>query len=191
MTTKQTLSLSTTARSAIVSSYVDALSQNESTGSLVTQVCDVARKYTKGEDISDEDRSAIVTDIARAKGWKGKSAKSRCSEVNVVLKAHASLPEAIELYRTKAKRVQWHDGMKLARRLNAGDTIAQAVKAAFTTGGGSAKGSPEGRAAGALAALYDHLTGAKRAALIKAVRALTEANVVKFTGKNAEKFANA
>lgn len=150
MSTKQSASLSTTARSAIVSSFVDALSANESTGSLVTQVCDVARKYTKGEEISDDDRSAIVTDIAKARGWKGKSAKSRMSEVNVVLKAHNTLPEAIEMYRAKAKRVQWHDSMKLARRLNAGDTIAQAVKAAFTTGGSSGQTTPSGRVAGAL-----------------------------------------
>ena len=182
--------LTSTARSAIVASYVEALSANESTGSLVTQVCDVARKYLKGAEIAEDDRSAIVADISKARGWKGASAKSRTSEVNVVLRAYASLPEAIDAFRAKAKRVQWHDSMKLARRINAGDSITQAVKAAFTTGGAS-KGTPEGRAAGALSALYDHLTGAKRAALVKAVRTMTEANVVKFTGKNAEKFANA
>lgn len=146
--------LSTTARSAIVSSFVDALSANESTGSLVTQVCDVARKYTKGEDISDEDRSAIVSDIAKARGWKGASAKSRTSECNVVLKAHATLPEAIDAYRAKAKRVQWHDSMKLARRLNAGDSVTQAVKAAFATGTQSKKSTPSGRVAGALKAWF-------------------------------------
>lgn len=145
--------LTSTARSAIVSSFVEALSANESTGSLVTQVCDVARKYTKGEDFSDEDRSAIVADIAKARGWKGPSMKSRCSEVNVVLKAHASLPEAIESFRTKAKRCQWHDSMKMARRLNAGDSITQAVKAAFTKQESSTS-TPSGRAAGALKAWF-------------------------------------
>ena len=149
-----TTQLTATARSAIVSSFVDALSANESTGSLVTQVCDVARKYTKGADIADDDRSAIVSDIAKARGWKGKSAKSRCSEVNVVLRAHASLPEAIDAYRSRAKRCQWHDSMKLARRLNAGDSIAAAVKAAFATGSQSAKSTPSGRTAGALKAWF-------------------------------------
>lgn len=153
MTTKQSSSLSTTARSAIVSTFVDALSANESTGSLVTQVCDVARKYLKGEEFSDEDRNAVVTDIAKARGWKGASAKSRISECNVVLKAYSTLPEAIEAYRAKAKRVQWHDSMKLARRLNAGDTIAQAVKAAFVKGEGN-KSTPSGRVAGALKAWF-------------------------------------
>lgn len=150
---QQSLTLSTTARSAIVSSFVDALSQNESTGSLVTQVCDTARKYLKGAAISDEDRSAIVSDIAKARGWKGPSLRSRASEVNVVLKAYNKLPEAIEAYRAKAKRVQWHDSMKLARRLNAGDTIAQAVRAAFTKSD-SRQVAPSGRVAGALKAWF-------------------------------------
>jgi hypothetical protein len=165
------LTLSTTARSAIVASYVDALSANESTGSLVTQVCDVARKYTKGADIAEEDRSAIVADISKARGWKGKSAKSRCSEVNVVLRAHASLPEAIEAYRAKAKSVQWHDSMKLARRINAGDSITQAVKAAFVSGGSGAKVSPSGRTAGALKAWYK-AEPRKREAILKAAELL-------------------
>lgn len=172
MSNKQvsTLTLSATARSAIVAAYVEALSTNESTGSLVTQVCDVARKYTKGEAFSDEARSAIVSDIARARGWKGASAKSRCSEVNVVLKAHATLPEAIESYRTKAKRCQWHDSMKLARRLNAGDTIAQAVRAAFTTSD-KPKGTPSGRVAGALKA-WHKAEPRKRDAILKAAALL-------------------
>lgn len=154
MTTKQVAALSSTARSAIVAAYVEALSANESTGSLVTQVCDTARKYMRGEAINDEDRSSIVLDISKARGWKGKSAKSRQSEVNVVLRAYNQLPEAIDSYRTKAKRCQWHDSMKLARRLNAGDTIAQAVRAAFTTNTQSAKSTPSGRVAGALKAWF-------------------------------------
>lgn len=170
MSNKQAMTLSATARSAIVAAYVEALSTNESTGSLVTQVCDVARKYTKGEDLSDADRSAIVMDIAKARGWKGKSIKARSSEVNVVLKAHAELPEAIDAYRAKAKRCQWHDSMKLARRLNAGDSIAQAVKAAFVSGG-KPKGTPSGRVAGALKA-WHKAEPRKRDAILQAAALL-------------------
>src|SRR5690606_32033765 len=101
--------LSTTARSAIVSSYVKALNAHEPSGSLVTQVCETAMRYMKGEEIPEDDRKAIVADIARAKGWKGKSAKSRISECNVILKAYAKLGEALEAFSAKAKRVQWHD----------------------------------------------------------------------------------
>jgi len=152
--TSKTNTLSTTARSAIVASFVEALAANESTGSLVTQVCNVANKYSKGEALSDEDRSAIVSDIAKARGWKPASAKVRISECNAVLKAAPTLPEAIDAFRERSKgRCQWHDGMKLARRLNAGDSITAAVKAAFTTKPG-ADVSPSGRVAGALKAWF-------------------------------------
>lgn len=146
--------LTSTARSAIVSSFVNALSANESTGSLVTQVCDVARKYLKGEAMPDEDRTAIIADISKARGWKGPSAKSRHSEVNTVLKAYADLPEAIEALKAKAKRCQWHDSMKLARRINAGDSIGKAVAFAMKAGSGGEKASPSGRVAGALKAWF-------------------------------------
>lgn len=146
--------LSSTARSAIAASFVDALNANESTGSLVTQVCDTARKYTKGEAISDDDRADIVTHIAKARGWKKNVIKQRASEVNVVLKAHADLPEAIVAFRTKnGERCQWHDSMKLARRINSGDTVAKAVAFAMRKGQ-SPKSTPSGRVAGALKAWF-------------------------------------
>lgn len=63
------------------------------------------------------------------------------------------MPEAISAFKSKAKRCQWHDSMKMARRLNAGDSIAKAVKAAFVKGE-SAKGTPSGRVAGALKAWF-------------------------------------
>ena len=71
--------LSATARSAIVSTYITALNTAENTGALVTQVCDVANKYTKGEALNDEDMTAIVGGIARERGWKGPALKSRTS----------------------------------------------------------------------------------------------------------------
>lgn len=163
--------LTGTARSAIVSSFVEALTTNESTGSLVTQVCDTAHKYLKGADMSDDDRKAIVADITKAKGWKGASVKARSSECNVVLRAYAKLPEAIQAYRNKARRVQWHDSMKLARRLNAGDSIAAAVRSAFTTGTQSKKSTPSGRVAGALKAWFKSVP-AKRDAILKAAALL-------------------
>jgi len=161
------ITLTSTARSAIVSSFVEALTTNESTGSLVTQVCDTARKYLKGSEIPEEDRRAIVSDIARAKGWKGSSVKPRTSECNVILRAYSALPEAIEAYHKKAKRVQWHDSMKLARRINAGDSVSAAVRAAFATGTQSKKSTPSGRVAGALKAWFKDSPN-KREAILKA-----------------------
>src|ERR1044072_8113355 len=100
----QTIGLSNTARTAIVASYVEALSNAENTGALVTQVCDVANRYTKGEVISDEDMTAIVGGIARERGWKGPALKSRASEVRVVLRASNTLPEAIKAFRNRADK---------------------------------------------------------------------------------------
>lgn len=141
--------LSAAARSAIVSSYVNALNVNDTTGSLVTQVCDVANKYARGEAICDEDRSAIVQEIARAKSWRGKSALARTSECNVVLKAYNKLGECVESFTNRMKKCQWHDTMKMARRLNRGDSVVQAVRFAMQTKTASAS-TPSQRAAGAL-----------------------------------------
>ena len=163
--------LSTTARGAIVSSFVDALSTNESTGSLVTQVCDVARKYLKGEPIADGDRADIVRDIASARGWKKNVIKQRASEVNVVLKAYHELPEAIKLLASRnAGRAQWHDSMKLARRINAGDSVSKAVAFALKKGQ-SPKSTPSGRVAGALKAWFKD-SPSKQEAILRAAALL-------------------
>lgn len=169
--------LSTTARSAIVSSYVKALDAHETSGSLVTQVCDTAMRYMKGEEISEDDRKAIVSDIARAKGWKGASAKSRMSECNVILRAYAKLNDAAEAFRAKTKRVQWHDVMKLARRLNAGDTVQKAVAFAMRKGSGSTS-TPKGRVAAALKAWYksEDVTAKEKAMIAEAVEVLRITN---------------
>lgn len=161
--------VSTQARSAIVHSFVQALNANESTGSLVTQVCDTANKYLKGEVIPDDERKLITQDIARERGWKGASLKSRMSECNVILKAYAVLPDAIAAYKDKAKSCQWHNSMRLARRLNAGDSVAQAVRAAFT----QTQKAPvpiAGRVAGALQAWLREAKPDKRAAILKAAQ---------------------
>lgn len=168
---KASTSLSSTAISAIASSFVDALSTNESTGSLVTQVCDTARKYLRGEPISDDNRADIVTKIASARGWKKNVLKQRASEVNVVLKAYDELPEAIKLLSTKNNgRAQWHDSMKLARRINAGDSVQKAVAFALKKATNNT-GNPAGRVAGALKAWWNDAPR-KRAEIIKAAQLL-------------------
>lgn len=150
----KTVSLSSTARSAIVSTFVSAISSAENSGSLVTQVCDAANKYARGEQIGDEDIAAIGHAVAKERGWKGRSLKSRLSEVRVVLRAYTTLPEAIEAFIAKAKCCDWHTSMKLARRLNKGDSVKQAVTAAFQKNGQSKKSTPQGRTAAGLKAWY-------------------------------------
>lgn len=164
------IALSTSARSAIVSSFVAALNTAENTGGLVHTVCGIVAKHTKGEPLSAEDAKAIVTDISRAKGWKGDTGANRESEVRVILKANATLPDAIDAFRAKAKGCTWHNSMALARAINKGSSIAQAVKQVFTKKEG-ATGTPEGRTAGALKA-WHKASPRKRDAIMEAAKLL-------------------
>lgn len=166
--------LSSTARSAIVSTYITALNTAENTGALVTQVCDVANKYTKGESLSDDDMTAIVGGIARERGWKGPALKSRASEVRVVLKAAKQLPEAIEGFRKRADKCDWHTSMKLARCINRGEKVKDAIAHTFASkAAGQSKGStPAGRVAAGLKAWYKDAKGDKKAAIVKCVELL-------------------
>lgn len=172
MSTKQPSTLTTQSRSAIVSAFCNALDTAENTGSLVTQVCDVARKQLKGADIEAEDMTSIVTDIARARNWKENVLRSRSSEVRVVLRAYGTLGEAIAKFSARAKKCDWHTSMKLARRINAGDSVTQAVTAAFTKAAQSPKSTPQGRTAGALKAWYNAARGDKQAAILRAAELL-------------------
>lgn len=184
--------LSTSARSQIVSAYVAGLNATENTGSLLHTVCEIGAKHLKGAAMSDDDIKHVSQGIANAKGWKGASLAARISETRVILRALHVLPDALKEMKDRADGCTWHDGMKLARKLNAGKSIAQAVTFAIKGGGKKGpKGTPEGRAVGALSALFDELKGAKRKALVAAVRELLDARVFKLTGKVAEKFANA
>lgn len=170
--TKQHNTLNTTARSAIVASFCNALDTAENTGSLVTHVCDVANKFLRGAAIEKADSDEIINDIARARNWKDNVLRARASEVRVVLRAYTKLGDAVSKYASKAKKCDWHTSMKLARRLNAGDTIQQAVTAAFTKSSQSAKSTPQGRTAAALKAWFAESRGAKREAIIKAIELL-------------------
>lgn len=162
--------LSTAARSAIVSVFVSALNTAENTGGLVTQVCNVAIKHTKGAAMGDADIKAVSADIASSKGWRGDAAKVRTSEVRTVLKAAHLLPDAITAYHSRNKTCTWHESMKLARLVNKGKSITQAVKLAMETNTGP-KGTPEGRTAGALKAWFK-AAPRKREAIINAASLL-------------------
>ena len=170
MASKSIINASTHNR--IVTAFTSALASQETSGSLVTQVCDVAMTALRGAEIPTAERKLIVSDIAEARGWEGKTLKARSSEVNVVLKAYNKLGEAVKVFTKKNDgRCLWHDAMKLARRINAGDTIQQAVTAAFQKGVGHAP-NPAGRVAGALKAWYKSARGDKKAAILKAAQLL-------------------
>ena len=156
----------------LVTAFTGAFDSMESSGNLVTQVCDIASAALKGEEIPKEARSLIVSDIASNRGWKDKTLKSRSSECNVVLRAYVSLGEAVRVFTKRNNgKCQWHDSMKLARRLNAGDSVQQAVAAAFAKSEAKTV-NPAGRVAGALKAWYKAAKGDKRAKILKAAELL-------------------
>lgn len=165
-------SLSSTARSAIVSTYITALNTAENTGALVTQVCDVANKYTKGESLSDDDMVAIIGGIARERGWKGPALKTRSSEVRVVLKAAHTLPEAIKGFHHKAGKCDWHTSMKLARCINRGEKVKDAISHTFANKSQSTKSTPQGRTAAGLKAWFAVAKADKKIAITKAAELL-------------------
>lgn len=162
------------ARNAVIAAFCTALSSFESSGSIVTQVCNAASKWYKGDSIGPEDRKSIVEEIARVRGWKADAAKARTSECNAVLKAYVSLPEAIELF-TKRNNgsVQWHNSLALARQINKGESIHTAVKNVMTKSGGqSKKSTPSGRVAGALKAWFKDARPDKKQDILKAAALL-------------------
>lgn len=166
--------LSLSARNAIASAFCSALDTQENTGSLVTQVCNVANKYLSGSEIAKEDSDHICNTISKQRGWKGAAIKTRCSEVRTVLRASVELPKAIHAYSEKAKKCDWHTGIKLARLLNKGESVTRAVSQAFNTQSASdaARVSPQGRCAGALKAWFKIAKGDKRDQILKAAAIL-------------------
>lgn len=170
MKAKNVSLLNASARNAIVAAYTSALSQTESTGSLVTQVCDRVRSIFKGAPISDDDRASIIAGIASARGWGKNVLKQRSSEVNAVLKSYSTLPDAIESFRDKAKACQWHNALKMARKIAKGASVKQAVAFAISNKGGAIV-PPSGRVASALKAWFKS-TPAKRKAIIAAAELL-------------------
>ena len=112
---------------AIASAIADGLKQVNGTGSLVTQVCNVARSLFKGKPIPAIDLSATLAELSSRMGWKGAAERVRHSEYRAVLTQYAQLPEAMRLFRDKAERCSWHDGIALARLMKSGASPSKAA----------------------------------------------------------------
>ena len=167
--------LSSAAVTAIGATFADALTQRDTSGSLVIQTCETAHKYAKGAALLDDDVTNITNSVASIKGWSGASARSRISECKVVLRAYAKLPEAVrEFTKKNTGKCQWHDSMKLARRINEGDSVGAAVKFVMDSTKTGNNTNPKGRAAGALKAWFKHAacTKAEKAAITQCVKLL-------------------
>ena len=171
MASKQVF-LSLSARNAVAAAFCNAFDTAENTGSVVTQVCNVAHKYLHGAPIEKDDADSVINMIAKQRGWKGPALKSRSSEVRTVLAAYHELPKAVSAYHEKASKCDWHTALRLARFLKRGESVKGAVTQAFNTQTQSAKSTPQGRTAGALKAWYKEARSDKREQILKAANLL-------------------
>jgi hypothetical protein len=163
--------LNTAARGAIVRAFSDAFDSAENTGSVLTQVCNVAHKYIGDGTLTDDDTSAIVRGIVEHRRWPKDQVPARSSEVRTILAAHATLPRAIAAFRERVRVCNWHQAVKLAREIrNAKGNITKAVTAAVSASkrGSQSKGStPQGRTAAALKAWFKVAKGERRDTILK------------------------
>lgn len=177
-----------TARTAMVNAISTALDGVGSTGALMTDIADTARKHYKGEEIPKDDVESIASSVAESQGWNAAARIARTSEIRVILRACAKLPAYLKAATEKMDSFTWHDAMKLARRVNAGDSIPAAV--AFVRGTKKAPHTsvnPKGRAVGALSLLFDSVKGERRDTVRKALKMLRDAGIVNVSPALAEK----
>lgn len=129
--TKVVAELNTSDRSAIARSVAEAIATIGKSGSVVTQVCEVARKAAGGVALSQDDIDSICTDVAKSASLQALNKRNRdntLSRWRTVLATYASIPEASEALRAKLGRCSWHESMALAALLKRGNTVAEAVK---------------------------------------------------------------
>ena len=157
--TKIVAELSSSDRSGIARSVAEAIATIGKSGSVVTQVCDVARKAAKGVALSQDDIDTICADVAKSASLQALNKRNRentLSRWRTVLAVYASVPEASESLRAKLGRCSWHESMSLAAFLKRGHSIAEAVKAVTdrANGKGAEKSQPsnakEAKAAAAM-----------------------------------------
>lgn len=156
--------LNTSTRSRLTAAFTTAYEAKENTGSHLHTVCEIA---AKAGEMDKEDHDAIAESVAAARKWKDKTRDSRMSEVRVILRASAKLPDAITALAAKGQR-EWHVVMRAARKLAKGKSVKEAVAFALEGGGSGSSVPPSGRVASALKLWFGSTKGQKRADIIKA-----------------------
>jgi hypothetical protein len=101
----------------------------------------------------------IVTAYADGAGWDDKTAKVRKSEARNIVKAHASLSEAIVAYRAAKGKCGYDATVQLARKLASGDTPEAAVKSLTAKG---TESSPDEKLQRALQSYWNACRDSKR-----------------------------
>ena len=116
--------------SKVASVAITAYTANGKTGDLLLTVCTKAQSVFKGEPIVKAAAIRIASSICKAMGWKAaQTVKNRQSEMVAVLGNYVELQQASEKYRKTADAFSFHNAITLARLLNKGKTVTQAVTA--------------------------------------------------------------
>lgn len=140
--TKQAKTITNT----VASKIAKAVSAADSTGSIVTQVCDIAKQAFKGEAIEKADIETIANAVVKERGLKGRNAINRASEIRNVLRAYVTLPAAVVALKKHSKfdgTFPWHASIKLARCVNKNPTTSKAVTAYFNKAKAAPPKSPQ------------------------------------------------
>jgi hypothetical protein len=105
------------ARNAVAEAVSSVYGAYEKTGDIVTQLCDSAQRFYRGEPIPSDDLSYIVEKAAQLRQWSEASARSRKSEARALLSHYTLLPELIRAWRAKVGGCTWHNITALAREV--------------------------------------------------------------------------
>lgn len=163
--TKVVAELSSSDRSGIARSVAEAIGTIGKSGSVVTQVCEAARKAANGVALSQDDIDSICTDVSKSAHMQALNKRNRentLSRWRTVLAVYSSVPEASAQLQAKLGRCSWHESMALAAFLKRGKTVSEAVKGVLDRANG--KGSERAEPANA--------TEAKKAAAMAIKRIL-------------------
>ena len=105
--TKVVAELSSSDRSGIARSVAEAIAEIGKSGSVITQVCAVAKKAAGGHALSQDDIDSITADVAKSPALQALNKRNRdntLSRWRTVLAVYSQVPEATESLRAKLGR---------------------------------------------------------------------------------------
>jgi hypothetical protein len=88
---------------------------------------EVSKITGKARAIDVPSLDAVVSEVARARKWSEATIPVRKSEIATLLYAMPELPTLCTGFKKKAGGLQWHNTVSMARRVKAGDTVAEAI----------------------------------------------------------------
>jgi hypothetical protein len=127
--TVATKELTAKERKELARTFTDTYSAVAVTGEAISiALATAVSKITgKARAIDAPSLDAVVADVAQARKWSEATIPVRKSEIATLLYAMPELPALCTGFKKKAGGLQWHNTVSMARRVKAGDTVAQAI----------------------------------------------------------------